>query len=155
MCNCFSRGQERSTVSIRQSVLYDFLFWGCWAIRSRSRIRNWPWCRIILQGVGIKFSTNLVLKVLTSYKNILYDILFLGQTHSPIGPILGHLVDYSQYCVFTHKSVYPTAVRLLSVTTWRGCKFTLRFSSCCRAHSNYTRGILNLTKPGFGGTFSP
>ena len=35
------------TVVIRHNELYDFLFWGCWAIRSRSRIRNWPWCRII------------------------------------------------------------------------------------------------------------
>ena len=38
------------TLGIRHYGLYDFLFWGCWAIRSRSRIRNWPWCRIILQG---------------------------------------------------------------------------------------------------------
>ena len=43
------------TVVIRHNELYDFLFWGCWAIRSRSRIRNWPWCRIILQGG--RFST--------------------------------------------------------------------------------------------------
>ena len=44
------------TVSIRPYELYDFLFWGCWAIRSRSRIRNWPWCRIIL--VLVLNSTN-------------------------------------------------------------------------------------------------
>ena len=37
----------------------------------------------------------------------------------------------------------------------RDCR--LRFSSCCQAYENYTRGIYDTTKPSaaFGGTFSP
>jgi hypothetical protein len=34
-----------------------------------------------------------------SYKAFLYDILFSGQTQSPICPILVHLVVYPQYLV--------------------------------------------------------
>ena len=49
-------------------------------------------------GTRIKFSTNLVLTVLTSFETFLYEVMFTGQTQSPISPILVHYLVYLQYC---------------------------------------------------------
>ena len=76
--------------------------------------------------------------------------MILGQTHFQICRFRVLNVVYPQY-------MYRTGTASNGNDARRDFVSRLRFSSCCWAYENYTRGIYDTTKPSaaFGGTFSP